>query len=91
MFQSAPGLATGGNVGIAAVVGVWDMFQSAPGLATGGNAAAIQRLENLGCFNPPPVSRPGETIAEYSAVLATLSFQSAPGLATGGNEVVHSY
>ena len=37
-------------------------FQSAPGHAARGNNQLIAPLTALGCFNPPPATRPGETV-----------------------------
>ena len=60
-FQSAPGLATGGNYCCRCAAVNSLMFQSAPGLATGGNGSTSPRTWRRWRFNPPPVSRPGET------------------------------
>ena len=85
-FQSAPGLATGGNTATAGPCGCWKRFQSAPGLATGGNVLTPDR----GYVQSPVSIRPrsrdrGKLALKLSRKLIDLRFQSAPGLATGGN------
>ena len=84
-FQSAPGLATGGNLQPQPQLQIQLRFQSAPGLATGGNRRSGRISGSSASFNPPPVSRPGETMNRAKSTAGGKMFQSAPGLATGGN------
>ena len=88
-FQSAPGLATGGNTSaVCTRPQCARLFQSAPGLATGGNAQWVCRTrERLKEFQSAPGLATGGNGAPARVATRAWPFQSAPGLATGGNSV----
>ena len=85
-FQSAPGLATGGNVQRKPNTPVNQPFQSAPGLATGGNGRRqIRPCRHRGVSIRPRSRDRGKLASMPKGGMANSLFQSAPGLATGGN------
>jgi len=60
-YQSAPGLATGGNGSLTLETMEHTAFQSAPGLATGGNDGLWQLIIWYTTFQSAPGLATGET------------------------------
>ncbi len=85
MFQSAPGIKAGGNVG--GLVGARSdtKFQSAPGIKAGGNSqpGRLPRQTTVS-IRPRHQGRGKQPTAAPPGTAAKL-FQSAPGIKAGGN------
>ena len=79
MFQSAPGLATGGNdLAVCTQACSTGRFNPPPVSRPGETSGGFLYFGVVKCFNPPPVSRPGETAGHGRAGPGAASFNPPP-------------